>query len=78
MSPIYALYNYRQLYFAPCFSVLGPGPGGHFHWRPYQMLEKEKKNAKKGYQNQGWGRKARIAKRVSKSRKMGERVSKSL
>ena len=29
----------------------------------------EKKNAEKGYPNQGWARNARIAKRVLKSRK---------
>ena len=34
------------------------------------MLEREK-NRGKGYQNQGWARNARYAKRVSKSRKIG-------
>ena len=48
----------------------GGGGGGHFHWRPYQMLEK--KNAEKGYPNQGWARNAWITKRVSKSRKIGK------
>ena len=33
----------------------------------------EKKSAEKGYPNQGWARNARIAKRVSKSRKAGKK-----
>ena len=31
----------------------GPGGGGHFHWRPYQMLERRKKTRKKGIQIRG-------------------------
>ena len=33
----------------------------------------EKKTRKRGIHNQGWARNARIAKRVSKSRKIGEK-----
>ena len=40
------------------------GGGGHFHWRPYQMLEKK---CGKGVSKSGVG----AEERVSKSRKMG-------
>ena len=46
------------------------GGGGHFHWRPYQMLE-GKKTRQKGIKIKGaW---ARNANRVSKTRKMEEK-----
>ena len=39
---------------SPLIDVLaGGGGGGHFHWRPYQMLERERKTREKGIQIRG-------------------------
>ena len=53
--------------------TLGGGGGGVTSNGGRIPDAQEKKNAGKGYPNQGWARNARIAKRVSKSREMGEK-----
>ena len=75
--PLFSIYWIAAYFF---FNIKGHsmprgGGGGGGGSLPLEAIPdaREKINIDKGYPNQGWARTARIAKRVSKLRKMGEK-----
>ena len=67
------LQKFYSLKKSPQINIACTGGGGGGGSLPLEAVpDAREKNAEGGYPNQGWARKARTAKRVSKSRKTGK------